>query len=172
MKRKFLQRLLLVWLILSGFMSFSQERSNPTYYLNSIKFDKLPLLNTQNIDSILIEKKTANGEIYIYTKNKNIKYLSIDDILKKYTSNNYTNGSVLYRINGKIVDDLKDLRIDDTYFIYVETIKLHDNKYIADKFKELVIVDINLESEERKPNIIIRGNKEGLPIEMNELIKK
>lgn len=173
MKRKYFKVFLVVFLTLTSLFSYSQEKRTPIYYLNSKKVEvKNLFFNSKGVDSIRVERKTENGEIYIYTKNKNPQYLSLEDVLKKYTDENISNGTVLIRIDGKIVDDITNIRIDDTYFVYVETKKLSEAQYLSDKFRELVIVDITLETEERKPRIIIRGNNEILPTEMTDLMKK
>ena len=165
--------LLIVLLSFNSLFSYSQEKGTPVYYLNSKKVEWENLFfNFNSIDSIRVERKTGNGEIYIYTKNKDLKYVSLDDILKKHTNVNSSSGTVLIRIDGKVIDEITNIRIDDTYFVYVETKKLLETYYLSDKFRELVIVDILLEKEERKPKIMIRGNSEILPNEMNDLIKK
>ena len=51
-------------------------------------------------------------------------------------------------------------RSDRTFFIYVQTERLIDVNYIDEKFKNLIIVNIDLEGKERKPQILLRGNQE------------
>jgi len=91
--------------------------------------------------------------------------------LKKYTTLNCSSGNVLIIIKDKIIDNLSDIRIDDTYFIYVKTDKLSENQYLSDNFRELVIVNISLETKERKTGIRLRGN-ESTSIELLDSLNK
>jgi hypothetical protein len=173
MTQRVLQNLLIALLLSSGLFSFGQKYSNPDYYLNSKKVQIENLyLNPWSIDSISVNKKTENGEIYIFTKTRKVNFLSLEDVLKKYTNLSSSSNSVLFRINGNILDDLSNIRIDDSYFIYVETRKLSETQYLAKKFRELVIVEISLEKEERKQVIMIRGNSSILSTEIEDLMNK
>ncbi len=151
-----------VFFLLSFLVSltvYAQNNQSPDYYLNGreINFSKV-FINPLRIDSISVEKQTKNGTIYILTKNKVFTYLSLKEVLKKYTNLTDPNDSLLFRIDGKIIDDISDIKIDDTFFIYVDTKTMSDVKYISDKFKNLTIVNIDLEKE-RKP-VMLRGNQE------------
>ena len=142
-----------------SFSVYSQNRQSPDYYLNGceINFEKV-FINSSRIDSIRVEKKSKNGAVYIITKNRTFSTLTLNDVLKKYTKLNEPNDSVLIRINGKIIDDISDIKIDDTFFIYVDTKTLSDVKHLADKFQNLTLVDIDLEKERK--SIMLRGNQE------------
>lgn len=173
MKHKALLKILIFSLLLNSLFSYSQEKKIPTYYLNSKKVElkDLDYLNPNSIDSVKVLKKEGIGSISISTKKKTVNFLSIDDILKNHTTLNSSDGNVLIRINGKIVDNITDIKIDDTFFIYVEIKKLSENQYLSNQFRELIIVDISLEKEERKPKIIIRGDNDIHQAEMNDLLK-
>jgi hypothetical protein len=131
----------------------------------------LNYINPMNIDSLNIYKKNGVGYCYIKTKNNTINYISVDNILKKNTTLNCSSGNVLIIINDKVIDNLSDIRIDDTYFIYVKTEKLFKNQYLSDNFRELVIVNISLETKERETGIKLRGNERTL-IESLDSLKK
>ncbi len=172
MKHQALLKLLIFSLLLNSLFAFGQEKKIPTYYLNSKKVElkELDYLNPNSIDSVKVLKKEGIGSISISTKKKTVNFLSIDDILKNHTTLNSSDGNVLIRINGKIVDNITDIKIDDTFFIYVEIKKLSENQYLSNQFRELVIVDISLEKEERKPKIIIRGDRDIHQTEINDLL--
>jgi hypothetical protein len=131
----------------------------------------LKYLNPMNIDSLNVYKKDGVGYIYIKTKKNKINYISVDDILKKYTTLNRSSGNVLIIIKDEVIDNLSDIRIDDTYFIYVKTKKLIENQYLSDNFRELVIVNISLETKERKTGIKLRGS-ERTTIELLDSLNK
>jgi hypothetical protein len=122
-------------------------------------------INYQNVDSIWVEKIKEKA-IYIYTKKRQVNFLSLDDVLKKYSNVTSSGGDVLIRINGEIIDDLSGIRIDDSYFIYVETKRLSETQYIKHELRGLVIVDIALETKKREQRIILRGKNEMFPLEM------
>lgn len=162
--------LLFILLPVTSFISNGQKIKNPTYYLNLEKLDTKNLyINSKYIDSIKIEKKTENGEVYIYTKKKEWKFLSLDDVLKKHTDVKVLSGNILVRIDEKIVDDIENIRIDETFEEVVIVKTLSDTKYLSDKFRDLLIIDIYLN---KKPSITIRGNNEELPFEVKDVIKE
>lgn len=171
MKNTFLQSLIIALFTLIGFFSYGQKNSRVTFYLNAEKIEfKNFYINPKNIDSVSVNKKTETGEIYI--KTKKINFLSPEDILKKYSSVRYSSGSVLFRINGKNIDDISVIKVDDSYFIYVDEKKLSETKYLKAKFRDLVIVDISLDTKKRLPEIMIRGKSEILQEERNNLLKE
>jgi len=137
---------------------YSQNNQSPDYYLNGreINFSKV-FINPLRIDSLSVDKQTKNGAIYIFTKNRAFTYLSLKEVLKKYTNLTEPNDSLLFRIDGKIIDDISDIKIDDSFFIYVDTKTMSDVKYISDKFKNLTIVNVDLEKERK--SIMLRGNQ-------------
>jgi len=173
MKNKLLITLTIILIITSGFNSFSQSNEITKWFLNSnqVEVKDLKYLNPMNIDSLKTYKKDGVGYIYIKTKNHTINYLTVDDILKKYTTLNRSSGNVLIIIKDEVIDNLSDIRIDDTYFIYVKTDKLSNNQYLSDNFRKLVIVNISLETKEQKTGIIIRGN-ERTSIELLDSLNK
>lgn len=136
----------------------SQPKMNPQYFLNSVRVEMEGLyINPKSIDSIRINRDTANGEVRMYTKSGELKLMSVDEVLAKQSEVKVSSGDVLLRINGKFVDHVSNVRIDDSYFVYVQVNRLTENRYLSPKYKDLVIVDVALETEERKPQIIIRG---------------
>lgn len=151
-----------LFLLLLGFAGFTQQKQVPDIYLNSVKIDLNKFyLNDSSIDSIRVEKKTANGSVYILTKDRKFTSITLTDIVKKYTDIKRIDPSILFRIKGKVIEDTTGVKIDDSYFIYVEVKDLSGVKYLKDSFRDMKIVSIELEKEERKPQIMIRGNEFG-----------
>ena len=142
----------LLFMTVLCFSAYSQKNQEPTYYLNSteIEFEKLYIQMT-SIDSIHVNKQTTNGEIYLFTKNKEDSFISLSEILKSYTALTSLNDSILIIINGDVINDISNIKIDETYFIDVEVSDISKAKYLSDKYNGLKIVNIILESEERKP---------------------
>lgn len=143
-------------------LSFSEivfaQNQSPIVYLNQKQIDvNKVFLNPDRIDSMNIQKNTPNGELYFFTKKKEFTFLRLTDIVKKFTSIKSDDKPILYRINGKIINDTTSVQIDDTYNIYVEIEKTSEVKYLSSSFANLTILNIDLEKEKRKPNIMIRG---------------
>lgn len=136
---------------------FSQDKNEVLYFLNSkqIDFNKV-YFNPGRVDSLHVDK----GKAYLYTKDMAFTYYDLSDILGKYTDMRGRADSLLFRINKKIIKDTASIKIDDTYFIYVYVESLKNVKYLPEQLRNLKIVNIDLESEKRKPQILIRGNKD------------
>ncbi len=154
---KFFTFILLLWL---GFAGFAQQKQAPDFYLNSVKIDiNKVYLNEKSIDSIRVEKKTENGAVYILTKDRKFTSITLTDIVKKYTNIKRIDPSILFRIKGEVIEDTTGVKIDDSYFVYVEVKDLSGVKYLKDSFREMKLVSIDLEKSERKPQIMLRGNE-------------
>ncbi|MGE0077471.1 MAG: hypothetical protein AB7S48_06400 [Bacteroidales bacterium] len=147
----------LIFSILYGFTSFAQQYNNPTYYLDSVRIDiKKHFFNHQNVEKVNTKKETPSGEVYITSKEK-VEFLSLSDVLKKYANINKMSDNVVIKINNKRFDNISDIKIDRSFYIYVQTDSLAKTDYLNEKFKDLIIVNIDLESKERKPQVLIRG---------------
>ena len=132
--------------------------SNPICYLDSVRIDgDKVFINPDNIEKSDIPKNTQNMEVYFTSKKEvQLTFLNLDDILKKYTSIDDDNNSVLYIIKNRIILDKSDILIDSSFINNVVTINLSDINYISDKFDELSIVKIILLSE-KEFEFILRG---------------
>ena len=149
---------ILFFLTIICFSTFGQKKGEPTYYLDSTEINlKKIYIKPTSLDSIYVNKQTANGEIYLFTKNEEISFFSLNDILKKYTDLTSLNDSILIKINGDVINDISAIKIDESFFIYVNITHVSDAEYLSDIFHGLKIVCIDLESEKRKPQIMIRG---------------
>lgn len=149
------------FLLLLVYTGFSQQKQAPDTYLNAVKIDlNKVFLNPKSIDSIKIEKKTPQGTIYILTKNRKFTTLTLRNIVNKYTNIKHIDNSILFRIEGKLIEDTTEIKIDDSYFIYVDVVNLSGVKYLNDKFRGLKIITIDLVETERKPQIMLRGNED------------
>lgn len=139
---------------------FSQQSQDPVVYLNSelINYPKY-YINENRIDSVRVVKESGKGAIYILTKNRKFTSLTLAELLRKHTDLKQMDNTLLFQIKGKIINDIEGVRIDDTYFIYVEVKDLSDVKYLKDSLRGLKIVSIELEKEERKPVFLIRGKE-------------
>jgi hypothetical protein len=118
MKQPNIKTILTIILLFKSIISFSQLNNEPIYYLNLEIIDlQKVFLNPLRIDSIKVTKNSMNGEVWFFTKNKNFSWYSLVDIIKNYTNLKDNDKSLLFKINGKLIQDTTSIKIDDTYFI-------------------------------------------------------
>ncbi len=151
-----MKKLFLILLCLISLTVYSQQKDNPIIYLNDteIDLDKV-FVNPKSIDSVRVDKKTKTGEVYIFTK-KSIEFINLDTLLTRQTNLDKEQNKILYIIENKVIKSESQVLIDNSFFIYVKTSFLNDVDYLDENYKNLVIVDISLKSEEQ---IILRGDK-------------
>ncbi|MEH6406731.1 MAG: hypothetical protein V7767_05575 [Leeuwenhoekiella sp.] len=127
--------------------------------MNSEKVDiKSVHINPSRIDSIYINKDSENGEVFIQTANKEFTFLTVDDIIKSYTPYSKCDPSMLIFINNKVIDNLDNIKIDDSYYIYVNEELLASVKYLDPDFKDLKIIRITFQTEKKEPEIRIKSD--------------
>jgi len=143
-----------------SFTTYSQNKNDFKFYLNSVEheFSKVHI-NPETIDSISVEKNSGKRELHIFTKGRIFNALTLTDILKKNTDFTNPNDSILFIIKDKVVYDIDELKIDESFYIYVSVISTSKAKYLDPQFRGISIVIIDLETIERKPQIYIRGQE-------------
>jgi hypothetical protein len=139
-----------------------QTNSSVKVILNSsieTSFDSI-FINPSNIESIVVERDSNGGTIYIQTKYPNWKYKSIRDILKNYPIYPqlivYKTLTPAFYIDDKPINKITDAKIDESLFIDVSFKDLSRIKSIEMPCEKIVIVDIKLSAT--KPKIYIRGD--------------
>jgi hypothetical protein len=151
-----MKKIFLVLFCLINLTGYSQQKDNPIIYLNDteIDLDKV-FVNPKSIDSVNVDKNTKNGEVYIFTKNS-IEFINLDTVLTRHTNLNKEQNKILYIIENKIIKTDSQVLIDNSFFIYVKTNFLNDVDYLDENFKNLIIVDISLKTEEQ---FMFRGDR-------------
>ena len=153
--------MVLILLIATSISTYGQKLRAPKYFLNSKEFvHEKVYINPMSIDSIIVNKESKNGEIYFYTKSNNLTFLPLEDVLKEFTYIESLDNSILFRINDDYLNDIEGILIDNSYFIYVDVMDVSNAQYLSDDYRDLRIVEIDLEKEERKPIIFIRGDQD------------
>lgn len=156
-----MKTILLPILILLGTICFAQRTQPPDYILDGQKFVwERTFINPDNIDSMQVDRSTPGGTIYIYSKKPGISFWNLNEVIKNHTEFEAVTKTMVFYINGKLISNVSDIRIDRSYYIYVETDALKPVQYISKKHHELTIVKIDLEREIRIPTISIRGENE------------
>lgn len=152
---------LITILILFVFLANAQNPVQPKYTLNGqeISFEKT-FINPSSIDSISIVKTASQATIQLFSKHANISFLTLQDVVKTYTDFSRIDSSMLFCIKNKLIDDISEISIDSSYFIYVNISHLSNSQYLENKYKNLKIIEIDLEKEKREPVIHIRGELE------------
>jgi len=145
------------------YLGMSQQNDKPQWYLNGNEVDfNCIFLNPSKLKSINVEKDTPNGEIFLITKEIPWKYQSLENLLKTtavYSLIIDKSITPFYIIDGKLVKDKTDIKIDDSYFAKVTLNKLADVKGVEAACQELVLVDIKLTLTDPKKEIYIRGDE-------------
>ena len=138
-----------------------QSVQESKFFINNLQVDLNKMFfNPSRMDSLIVVKKEAVGEVHIYTKNSEFTSCSLKEIVEKYAKQIAENDTVLFRIDGKLINDTTSVRIDDSYYIYVEVEELNNVKYLPNNFLSIKIISIDLESKKREPKIYLRGNEE------------
>ncbi len=149
---------LLALAIAFGLNLNAQKQNTPQWYLNKNRIDyEKHFINPNSIELIRVNKEAAYGEIHITTK-PNVTFSTLHSVITNRTDLKLPTDNILVRINGTSIQDTSGIRIDDTFFVYIETESLTNVTYLNKKFNDLLIVDITLETTEKKPKILIRGN--------------
>ena len=151
------QQYILILLLIFNSLIYSQKDTNPNFYLNNekINFHKT-FINAKNIDSMNVSKKTKNGAIFIYTKSKPFEFWTFSEVLKNHTNIEKIDDFTLVKINGKLIPNLNNLKIDKSYFIQSEIDTIANIEYLEKKYRKLKILNIKLSSE-KKDLIKIKG---------------
>jgi hypothetical protein len=150
-------------IVLVSVLANGQSGNPPKIFLNSqiVSFDSV-FIYPKNLESIVVNKDSAVGKIFIRTKDPVWKYRTIDELLKTtpYYSEIVLDKSVtpIFYIDQKLINKKTNARIDYSYYAIVTLKKLSESKSIDETCKKIVIVDIKLTDTEPKPVIYIRGN--------------
>ncbi len=142
---------------------YGQKENKTKYYLNSKEFDlEKVYFNPNSISKVRVEKGSGIGKVYIISKEKDISFISLTELVKEYTNIKRIDQSTFFKIDGKYIYDIDGIEFDKSYFIYVDVIELSKVEYLKNKYKKLKLIEIDLESEKREPQIRIRGNNESM----------
>jgi hypothetical protein len=162
-----MKSLLIPLLLLVSFSGISQTKQKPHCYLNEKEIDlDCVFINPDNIESMHVEKKKPEGEVFIVTKEKPWRYKSIDKLIRTADTDSQSNEKSainIYIIDGKLVKDKSEIRIDDSYFAKVTWNRLSDVSGIEGDCSKLVLVDIRLSKTDPGKVIYIRGNESSFP---------
>jgi hypothetical protein len=150
-------------IILIPSLSFSQINDEPKYFLNGKEIDwNNTFLNPKSIKSIHVNKKTQdspNGEIYFETNDKIWKYFSLEKLISTSDfCNQIYDKSItpIFVIDRRLIVDPDHVKIDSSYFWGANVNSLSNVNGISDDCKKLVLIDIELTTEQE---IRIRGSK-------------
>ena len=147
-------------ILILSISSLGQKPGKLDYFLNSKKIDfSKTYLNPTNIDSIRITGEGNNKTAHIYTTNKSRPLLTLTEILKKYTDIKKIDSSILFRINNQYIYDIDGIEIDKSFFIHVNVSDASKAHCLSDRYKDVKIIEIDLEKEKRKPEIWISGKQ-------------
>ncbi len=129
-------------LIISSF-SFAQEQTGKAaifldeQFIHNNTFKYIDPSNIQEVkfktDDITIKGETYIGQLFVSTKSKNYKFLSLEEIKLEFTQSK--NSKILFIIEGELVEDkLETYKIDKEYILkvtvqnsnYIESLKAYN----------------------------------------------
>ena len=139
---------------------YAQENRNPKYVYNSVE------INTENIfisplsiDSIKVDKYFfPNGKISMFSSHDLSNFITVQEVIFTNTEIEKITNNLIIKINGKIVNEISNIKIDNNLYQYVTLEKTKNIEYLDEKYRNIIIINIDLEFKKRKPNIIIRGS--------------
>ena len=138
---------------------FCQTNNSPKLYLDGKEFRwRNTFVNPNEIGSINVKRDTANGEIFIKTKDGKWKYKTLEKFVWTLDNHNqiYNSSTTpVFIIDGVLISDPDSVRIDASYFGEAKISKLSDVKGVPEKCKTIIIVILKLSKD---PIIYIRGN--------------
>ena len=152
--------IVLLIFICTGVSSFCQIANDVSIFLNNKRVNiSLEGLNQKNIKSVNFDKK--NRALFLHTK-KPVVLLTLDSIYLKYSKKHEPISNVVYFVNNTLISNKDEMKIDDSFYIYLSEWKLSDTNYVDVKYKDLVVVEITLSETEIKPRIVLRGEADSL----------
>jgi hypothetical protein len=132
----------------------------PNFYLDGKKIDiEKVKINPQMIDSIHIQRPKEGGNVIISSKDKFIKFQTLNDIVKDYTKLSDYEGGLLFKIDTTFIIDTLGILIDKSFYIYVNSFNILKAEYLSNKCNDLTIIEIALSDKEREPNLRIMGEE-------------
>jgi hypothetical protein len=111
---------------------------------------------------VRVKKDTPNGAVYILTKDRNLNFVTLAEIASKHTDIKVIDNTLIFQIDGKLIEDPTDIKVDASYFVCVDVKNFAELKYLKNCCQKMKIVNIELSTTERKAPIMIRGNEYGL----------
>jgi hypothetical protein len=140
----------------------AQNVNQPKYYLNQEEYNKDSVfLYLNNIDSIHVAKVTSAGEVFIRTKDQPWEYYTLKELMNRtplYQQFIDKSITLIYIIDGKVINKMSDAKIDKAYFAKVTFGRLSNVNGLSNKSRKLVIINIVLSKTDPYIPIHIRGN--------------
>jgi hypothetical protein len=133
------------------------------YFLNSeqISLDKT-FIFPQSIDSIIVNRNSDTGKIFLITKENPWPNKSIKDLIKDSYGNEFDSLFVnlpliqIYYIDNYIIDNPLEVRIDKSYFCELMIYNLSDSKLLNDNCRRIRIITLKLTENKPVRKIVIR----------------
>jgi hypothetical protein len=152
--------------LLTAFISNAQtlsvlHKNDPAYFLNNVKYDKLPLFDVDKIESMSVVKdqpeQYPNGAIKIKSKSDaTFSFLSLEQVAKKYISDATP---YMVMVDNEFITDMSGVSIDMSYILKCETLSTKDFKHLQN-LPAMIILKITTATKaniENAKKIMIRG---------------
>jgi len=132
-------------------------QTQPTYFLDSVSIDiSKTYFDVTNIAAIKVTSDTfysdgllKYGKVNIASKNKNYNWATLSDFKVKKTDTDTTQPR-LYIIDGNLISDTTNVRIEKTYIKSIDIVNMADTKGIYYDGKAKIIFLITTKQRHKK----------------------
>jgi hypothetical protein len=158
-----IKKIILCLILISVPLFAFGQNNKPKYFLNGVEIDfNSVFFNEKNIAEIKVLKEPYSGSVSIITKNRNLTFKTLNNVLKEsdyYSVIKENSLTPVFIINGTIIDDTSKVKIEDSFFTYVSLKSLQNIDYLTPDLKRIFIVYIECFDPKIKfKNILIRGD--------------
>lgn len=155
-----LERIFTLLMLTATTLTFAQQDSNPNYYVNDEPVDfKQTCIHPKQIDSLSVNERRNDGDVYIYTKNNEQGLTSSVEVENEnqiqneqvaYYINDNFNNTAGVNIDRKSIQDISLFK-DESSVVSLEDETEPIIKIDLEEGKSQPIVKINSDREEEKP---------------------
>ncbi|MBE7176307.1 MAG: hypothetical protein INR69_07900 [Mucilaginibacter polytrichastri] len=133
---------------------YGHKTAEPVYYIDGKKTstENLKEVSPESIKSVEIKKDLNPPEIYITTKPGKYTMYTFSDVVKKYKIPTAEAETALITLDGKIVSNRENIRIDSTTVIDAKLTSFEKFDYLPQEFRKMKVLEIMT-----KASIRIRG---------------
>ena len=153
-------------LLVTAFIANAQtkpaaHKNDPVYFLNTTKYNKLPVMDPGTIQTITVIKdqpaQFPDGAVYIQSKDDvQYHFISLEQVAQKYIGNAKP---FMAMIDNEFITDMANVVIDSAFILKCDTLSTKDFVHLQ-HMPEMMILKITTatkENIEKSKRIIIRG---------------
>jgi hypothetical protein len=148
-------------LVSNAQIKISNNKNQPVYFLDSVKYNRFPVIDLNSIEAITVLKDKPglypNGAIYITSKaDARYNFISLEQLAQKYVGDKK---SYMIMIDNEFITNMNDVVIDSTFVLSCEIVSSREFVHLQ-HMPEMIILQVTTatkENIERSKKIMIRG---------------